>query len=126
MRNQTFGVTVSTIGAAVVMCAAAGAHEFAMESRRSDVVPQAEGRPPAVGHDVERDIARVRAAIKKFKSLDRAVAADYSRDGGGCIDNPPQGGMGCHHQNGALLDTRLEVERPEMLVYWRCPMAHTG
>jgi hypothetical protein len=29
--------------------------------------------------------------------------------------------MGFHHQNAALLDARLEVDRPEMLVYERLP-----
>jgi hypothetical protein len=78
---------------------------------------------PVVGQDaaVERDVARVRAATEKFKSLDQAVAAGYGRDGGRCLDNPPHGAMGFHHQNDALLDDRLEVERPEMLVYERLP-----
>ena len=37
------------------------------------------------------------------------------------VDNPPEGGMGYHHHNEALLDDRIELERPEILVYERMP-----
>lgn len=70
---------------------------------------------------VAEDLALIRATTARFTVLDSAVAAGYSRDGGRCLDNPPAGAMGYHHQNDALLDDRLEVERPEMLVYERLP-----
>jgi hypothetical protein len=38
-----------------------------------------------------------------------------------CLANPPEGGMGYHHQNASLLDDHLELERPEILVYERLP-----
>lgn len=69
----------------------------------------------------DSDVDRLRAATAKFRSLDSAVVAGYRRDVAQCIDNPPQGAMGYHHQNDALLDDKLEVERPEMLVYERLP-----
>ncbi|MFW6079268.1 MAG: hypothetical protein ACODAE_06590 [Gemmatimonadota bacterium] len=74
-----------------------------------------------VDEEVARDIERIRTATAAFRSLDSAVAAGYSRDGGACLDNPPEGAMGYHHVNEALLDDRIEVERPEMLVYERLP-----
>jgi hypothetical protein len=70
---------------------------------------------------IDRELARVRAATSAFNALDAAVAAGYRRDGGACIDNPPAGAMGYHHQNDALMDDRIDVERPEMLVYERLP-----
>lgn len=73
------------------------------------------------GDTVDADIEKIRAATEAFRSLDAAVAAGYARDGGGCVDNPPAGGMGYHHQNASLLDDRIELERPEMLVYERLP-----
>ncbi len=75
----------------------------------------------ATGTGVERDVARVRAATEAFKSLDRAVAAGYAPDVTQCVAHPSQGAMGYHHQNASLLDARIEVERPEMLVYERLP-----
>ncbi len=83
--------------------------------------PAADVRPTGLGEDVERDVARVRSATQPFKSLERAVSAGYSRDGGRCVDNPPQGAMGFHHTNNALMDRKLEVEHPEILVYERLP-----
>ncbi len=79
--------------------------------------------PPAMSADtidVERELARVRAATDRFKSLDVAADAGY-RVVSQCVDNPPDGAMGYHHQNDALLDDRIELERPEMLVYERLP-----
>jgi hypothetical protein len=93
----------------------------AIENGPRDQAPPAKVQPTGFDEAVDRDIARVRAATETFKSLDKAVAAGYSRDGGRCVDNPPEGGMGFHHQNGALLDARLEIECPEMLVYQRLP-----
>ncbi len=79
--------------------------------------PAARAMPPSVA----ADIARLRAATAAYRSLDAAVAAGYERDVARCIAHPQLGGMGYHHQNAALLDGRLEVERPEILVYRRAP-----
>lgn len=65
------------------------------------------------------DIARIRKATEAFRALDAAVAAGYSRDGGRCLANLPTGTMGFHHQNDALMDDKLELLRPEILVYER-------
>jgi hypothetical protein len=70
---------------------------------------------------IERDVTRIRTATATFKSLDSAVVAGYARDAGHCLDNPPNGAMGYHHMNAALMDTRIELERPEILVYERMP-----
>lgn len=71
------------------------------------------------GEAVDRDIARVREATEAFRSLDAAAAAGYARSVRQCVAHPEHGAMGYHHANAALLDDRLEVERPEMLVYER-------
>lgn len=85
-------------------------------------VPSADGQGTAPQDAaVKRDVERIRKATAPFKSLDSAVAAGYHRHVANCIANPPQGGMGYHHQNDALLDDQLEVEKPEMLVYERLP-----
>jgi hypothetical protein len=86
----------------------------------------AAGSPAAsrtTGQDatVEQAVARIRAATEAFKSLDEAVAAGYQGDVAHCMAKPPEGGMGYHHQNPSLLDDRIELERPEILVYERLP-----
>ena len=72
--------------------------------------------PTGFGESVDSDIAKARAATVKFKSADKAVAAGYPRKTE-CVANPPQGAMGYHFQNDTILDTTLDVERPEVLVY---------
>lgn len=74
-----------------------------------------------MGADVDRDVARIRAATAAYHVLDAAVADGYPREVSSCIANAQQGGMGYHHQNAALLDDVIELERPEILVYERMP-----
>jgi hypothetical protein len=77
--------------------------------------------PTGFGDSVDRDIERVRKATAAFKDLDRAIAAGYERHVTDCIANPPQGGMGFHHGKSSLMDDRLQVDKPEILVYERMP-----
>lgn len=83
---------------------------------RSETVPGI--LPSGFGPQVDLDIQRVRTATEPFKNADAAVAAGYARTDH-CVENPPAGGMGLHFNNETLLDTKLEVEKPEVLVYER-------
>ena len=76
--------------------------------------------PSGLGDDIDRDVARVRAATEPFKSTAAAEAAGYKRVTD-CVEYQPAGAMGYHFQNNALLDTTLDVEHPEVLVYERMP-----
>ena len=88
----------------------------------SDDAGTAEGiLPSGFGESVDKDVERVRKATANFKSLDRSVAAGYVRDVPNCIANAPHGAMGFHHDNPALMDAKLDVKRPEILVYERLP-----
>jgi len=66
---------------------------------------------------LDRDLERIRNATAAFKSLDAAVAAGYQRSVPQCIAHPTLGGMGYHHTNDALLDDKLDLDHPEILVY---------
>ena len=72
--------------------------------------------PSGFGDAVDRDVAKVRAATDKFKSSEAAEAAGYKRVTD-CVEHQPAGAMGYHFQNNALLDTTLDVDHPEVLVY---------
>lgn len=72
--------------------------------------------PSGFGDAVDRDVATARAATARFKSSEAAVAAGYPRHTD-CVQNQPAGAMGFHFQNNALLDTKLDVAEPEVLVY---------
>ena len=57
-----------------------------------------------------------------FHDLDKAKAAGYTvrvADAAGivCITQAGQGGMGVHMLNPALLDSEIDAEHPELLVY---------
>jgi len=92
-----------------------------VETRSPAASAPAEAGTTGLGDAIDLEVARIRAATAAFAALDEAVAAGYARDVAHCVDNPPHGGMGYHHQNASLLDDRIELERPEILVYERLP-----
>ena len=75
------------------------------------------------GYDaqVADGIGRLRAATAPFHSLDSAVAAGYPRTVPDCLVHEHHGAMGYHHVNRAYTDAKLEIERPEILLYERRP-----
>jgi len=74
---------------------------------------------PAHAASVDLDTARVRAATVAFRSLDAAVAAGYPESVPRCLSHPEHGVMGYHHVNRAFVDDKVELERPEILLYYR-------
>lgn len=101
-------------------CSRQAGHE-AHETANGGTAPPAELGTAAFGDVVTHNVARIRAATAEYRSLDAAVEAGYGSDGGRCVQNQPAGTMGFHHQNDALLDDKIEIERPEILVYERMP-----
>jgi hypothetical protein len=82
------------------------------------------GGPPdanAYGKQVEDAYARVRSLTARFKMLDSAVAAGYAANVAQCVVDSAHGAMGYHHINRALLDDKIEIDRPEFLLYERRP-----
>ena len=71
---------------------------------------------------VQAGFERVRAATAPFVSIDSAAAAGYPRIVQQCIahtEHGTHGAMGYHHVNRAIVDTVLEIEKPEILLYER-------
>ena len=81
-----------------------------------DAAPVPGIMPSGFGDAVDRDVAKIRAATDKFKATAAAEAAGYTRVTE-CIEHQPAGAMGYHWQNNGILDTTLEVDHPEVLVY---------
>lgn len=79
--------------------------------------------PSGFGASVDRDVTRVREATVRYKDVDAAIAAGYPRTSD-CVQYQPHGAMGYHHQNQALVDTTLDVEKPEVLVYEKMADGH--
>ena len=67
----------------------------------------------------QNNLARVRAATAQFHRPEAAQAAGYDLVPGldYCFDNPGVGAMGYHYINTGILDTTVELLRPEAMVY---------
>jgi hypothetical protein len=83
------------------------------------------GAPPAstqrLSSEAQAGIARLRAATRPYRVLDSAVAAGYAPKVAACLVHEHHGAMGYHHNNPALADAKIEIERPEILLYERMP-----
>ena len=101
-------------GGLVVVC---GFKSLGVAQTRAMDMTQAPGiLPSGLGDAVDRDVAKVRDATVRFQSTDAAEAAGYKRVTD-CVEHQPAGAMGYHFQNNTLLDTTLDVDHPEVLVY---------
>ena len=69
--------------------------------------------------EVQDLVAVVRAATTRFRSLDSAAAAGYPRDVARCYIMEQHGAMGYHHVNRSYVDSVLDPEHPEILLYER-------
>ena len=67
--------------------------------------------------NVRRDVETLRAATDRYHDLAAAEAAGYPTRMPKCVADSTMGGMGHHLIDRALFDDKLEIERPEMLIY---------
>jgi hypothetical protein len=72
--------------------------------------------PSGFGESVDRDVARAREATIAFKSAAKALRSGY-QSADNCIAHPQHGAMGYHYRHDALYDAKLQVDKPEILVY---------
>ena len=62
-------------------------------------------------------VSTLRAATTRFQTLDSAVAAGYPRDVARCFVMQDHGAMGYHHVNRSYVDSLLDPQHPEILLY---------
>lgn len=75
--------------------------------------------PTAYSGEVQSGYTRVRAATASYRVLDSAVAKGYAASVPQCFADSTHGAMGYHHLNRGYVDNRVEVEKPEILLYER-------
>ena len=75
--------------------------------------------PSAYPSEVQEGYRQVRAATAAYRVLDSAVAKGYVADVPKCFSDPTHGAMGYHHLNRTYVDKKVEVEKPEILLYER-------
>lgn len=114
IQMRSVGAVLTVVGLLLLAQSDASADGSMMSSPQS--VPGI--LPSGLGGAIDRDVQKARAATERFKSADTAIAAGYKHTDH-CVEKPPEGGMGLHFSNPALLDVTLEVEKPEVLVYER-------
>lgn len=72
--------------------------------------------------DVNRDLAALRRATAHLHRFENAAPAGWDLQVTGCMENPPEGGMGYHYGNLPFyLDGVANVEEPEILLYEPLP-----
>ena len=79
----------------------------------------ASAEPSAYSHEVQAGYARVRAATTPYRVLDSAVAKGYAASVPQCFADSTHGAMGYHHLNRGYIDNKVEVDKPEILLYER-------
>lgn len=67
--------------------------------------------------DIARDLERIRTATAPYQDIAAAHAAGYPTATPQCLANASAGGMGQHYINRTYIDDKLELERPEILLY---------
>jgi hypothetical protein len=96
----------------------------AMPASHSMMRMPGSGAPGASAYSAEVRAAYdlVRRATAPFKSLDSAVAKGYARDVAACFADSiygSGGAMGYHHVNRGYIDAKLEIDKPEIIMYER-------
>ena len=66
-------------------------------------------------------LERLRAATRPYQSIDSAVASGYPREVADCLVHEHHGAMGYHHVNRGYVDAKVDLSRPEILLYERRP-----
>jgi len=77
--------------------------------------------PSAYSGEVQAGYVKARAATETFKVLDSAVARGYAANVPNCISDSTHGAMGYHHLNRGYVDNRVDIDKPEFLLYEKKP-----
>ena len=73
--------------------------------------------PVSLTADVNKDIAALRALTARYNRFDVAKAEGWGTQITTCFESAGVGGMGFHYGNTALIDGRVNVLEPELLLY---------
>lgn len=67
------------------------------------------------------ELGTLRSATSPFNQLHAAVAAGYAAKVADCLVHEHHGAMGYHHVNPKYVDAKVEIDKPEILLYERLP-----
>jgi hypothetical protein len=75
--------------------------------------------PVAIDAAIARDLERVRNATRAYQDIAAARADGFPSSTPKCLTHPTAGVMGYHYVDQRRMDAKLELERPEILLYAR-------
>jgi hypothetical protein len=83
--------------------------------------PELSGALPTAGFSAEivAGVNQLRSVAAKYRDLDSAVAAGYPKTVAQCLVHEHHGAMGYHHVNRNYLDNKVEIDKPEILLFER-------
>lgn len=118
MRQATFAVTLAAMAAMVAACTSddAEVQDDAMEAEPAAMQHDAESAPELSAEDMVA-VEEIRRVADGFRDLEDARAAGYTvQFPEGCIQTP-EGSQGFHYMNESLVDDRVALDRPELVMY---------
>ncbi len=118
-KTTTAGITAALAIGAVSGAPALHAHS----TDGTELAGATAGAGESSDREVRHDLARARRATDRYRNEKRAIADGFRRTDT-CVERPPQAGggaMGYHYVNAARVDRKLDIEKPEVLIYRRSP-----
>lgn len=118
MRYHPQGLaSLCTLVLALVACEGAPPTTAALPSHAAHPIRDGtSGTESSLGPVVRRQLAELRRATARYRRFEVATEAGYATQLTGCMSDPA-GGMGFHYGNVALIDARVQHDRPEILMY---------
>jgi hypothetical protein len=103
----------ATLLTAIALLSACGGEQIPTETTTH---LQAQAVTQGLGAAENQDLAALRRVTAAFHDFDDAAAAGWSTQITACMESP-DGGMGFHYGNTALIDGTARVDQPELLLY---------
>ena len=64
-----------------------------------------------------RELGQLREATRPYHDIEAAAVAGYTRSVADCLVHEHHGAMGYHHTNRGHVDAKVEIGKPEILLY---------
>ena len=112
---MTNGIRIACLAA----CLSTGCGGSASHAHMGMSATAAPAPATAMTAETRADLDRVRAATAVYKDIAAAREAGFPNSTPRCLSHPTLGGMGYHYIDRRVVDDKLELERPEILLYAR-------
>lgn len=70
-----------------------------------------------MGTNDQREVAQLRLVTAQFQRIEVVQAAGYSLASSQCLKNSGFGGLGYRYINTSLIDAKVDIQQPEVIIY---------